>query len=217
MSKTIQFPNGTDYRRELKKTDAVLMQDMDDLAKEPERTSVQDIKDMFTGGIEAADEGFVKGGDVYEKISGLESALNELGLEGISNLDTVLDWGRLISDLFRTDLPGFNNLSYSCVRVAAYVDDFPAELREYDDAAYVATQRNGVNGVQTLVGARSGYQYTRRLNNCVLTGWTTVQGNGIYYATFEIVPATGELVMNTEPGYFGADFAIENGNLVVII
>lgn len=182
------------------------------------RTSLSEIKKTFAGKIEKDNDGFASGGAVYEKITNLEKELTDLSLADISNMDNIPAFTHTaISDLFRIDIKEFTRLQYNCCSVTCDTTDFPSDLTDIDRYAYVFTNRNETNGIQILIGAVSGFQYTRRLNNGKLTPWTATQGDTIYFATFDIIPATGMLQMHTDPGYSGANFNIENGNLTVTI
>lgn len=143
--------------------------------------------------------------------------IDNLAARLTASLNNVVGWDRAMSVLFTLPLDEFINIKYDCCLVPSSVSDFPADLREEDNNAYLFTNRNASDGVQILIGAQSGYQYTRRLNNGVLTEWDVVQGSTIYYAVFDIDLSTGELSMHTDPGYSGANFTIENGNLIVTI
>lgn len=133
------------------------------------------------------------------------------------NLNNVKVWKQSISELFTIKLADFIALQYDCCLVPNTVADFPADLKKIDTRAYVFTNRDASNGIQQLVGATSGYHFSRRWNGGQLTEWTPVQGNTIYYATFDVDPFTGELTMHTDPGYSGANFHLENGELIVTI
>lgn len=134
-----------------------------------------------------------------------------------TDLNTVKPSEIVMSDLMLMPLEQFIEKQCGCFLVPSSLADFPGELKETDSQAYLLTQRNTSDGVQILIGAQTGFQYTRRLNNGILTGWNVVQGSTIYFATFDINTTTGMLEMHTDPGYSGANFNIENGNLTVTI
>lgn len=134
-----------------------------------------------------------------------------------SNLNNVKDWQQPMALLLRMSLEEFVSLQYDCCLVASDLEDFPEDLKETDNMAYLFTNRNDTFGVQELIGASSGLHFSRRMNDNALTGWTAVQGDAIYYATFAINIATGMLEMSANPGYSGANFNIDNGNLIVTI
>ena len=134
-----------------------------------------------------------------------------------NNLNNVKIWKQSLSELFTIPLADFIALQYDCCLVPNSVADFPADLTETDAKAYVFTNRDATNGIQQLIGASSGFHFSRRLNDGQLTNWTPVQGDTIYYATFDVDPFTGELFMHTDPGYTGANFHVENGELFVTI
>lgn len=133
------------------------------------------------------------------------------------NLNNVKIWQQSLSELFTIPLADFIDLQYDCCLVPNTVADFPADLKEVDTRAYVFTNRNATDGIQQLVGASSGHHFSRRMNGGQLTGWTPVQGNTIYYATFDVNPFTGKLTMHTDPGYSGANFSLKDGKLIVTI
>lgn len=130
------------------------------------------------------------------------------------NVNSIKIWERPISDLLTMRLSEFIELQCACFLVSSSVTDFPKDL---DESAYVFIKRGENNGILELVGSKTGYHYSRRLNKGQLSVWTPVQGNVTYYATFGINPQTGKLVMHTEPGYSGANFGIKEGNLIVTI
>lgn len=133
------------------------------------------------------------------------------------NLNNVKSWKQSLSELFTIPLADFIGLQYDCCLVPASVADFPADLKETDATAYVFTNRDATNGIQRLIGASSGFHFSRRMNEGQLTDWTPVQGNTIYYATFEVNPFTGKLLMYTAPGYNGPNFSLKDGKLIVTI
>lgn len=133
------------------------------------------------------------------------------------DLNTVKPWNSAMSELLTMPEDRFIEQQCGCFLVPSTVSDFPEDLKESDTQAFVITNRGDDDGVQILIGAQSGFQYTRRMINGVLMGWTVVQGDTIYYATFDVNPFTGELFMHTDPGYTGANFHVENGELFVTI
>lgn len=133
------------------------------------------------------------------------------------NLNNVKSWKQSLSELFTIPLADFIALQYDCCLVPNSVADFPADLTGTDAKAYVFTNRDATNGIQQLIGASSGFHFSRRLNDGQLSDWTPVQGNTTYYATFEVNPFTGQLIMYTDPGYNGANFSLKDGKLIVTI
>lgn len=144
--------------------------------------------------------------NIDDKITGLAADINN-----------IKAWEQSISGLLTIPLDEFINLRYDCCKVASYLSDFPEDLLESDSFAFIFTNRSENYGIQILIGANSGFQYTRRFINGVLSDWTPTQGDTIYFATFDIVTTTGMLEMHTDPGYSGADFSIEGDNLIVTI
>lgn len=134
-----------------------------------------------------------------------------------ADLNNVKNWEQNIDKLLTIPLHEFISLRYDCCKTPVSVPDFPKDLFDSDTSAFVFTNRNETDGVQILIGAVSGHQYTRRLIGGALTEWTPTQGDTFYFATFDINTATGMLEMHTDPGYSGAKFNIENGNLTVTI
>lgn len=133
------------------------------------------------------------------------------------DLNMVKPWTSAMSELMTMPEERFIEQQCGCFLVLSTVPDFPEDLKVSDSQAFVITKRGFDDGVQIIVGAESGYQYTRRMIDGVLTRWTMVQGDTIYYATFDVDPFTGELTMHTDPGYSGANFHLENGELFVTI
>lgn len=132
-------------------------------------------------------------------------------------LNNVVNYSQPISTLLTIPLSEFIELKYDCCLVPSFVKDYPADLKADDSNAYVFTNRNAENGVQILIGAKSGIIATRRMNNSALTEWQYSNNKGISYATFSINPQTRHLIMHTEPGYSGANFSLKNGHLIVTI
>ncbi|MEG0796412.1 MAG: hypothetical protein RR397_07935 [Odoribacter sp.] len=82
----IEFPSGTPHRDRLEMTDAVMIQDMVNLNKSPERTSFQKIKELFAGLVASGESGFISGDEIYkiklalDKISGVSEAIDATNL-----------------------------------------------------------------------------------------------------------------------------------------
>lgn len=192
MTVIVRFPDDMEYRKRLKETDAFLIGDTEDLTKgKPEYSSLPDLMDFLS---------------------------SHLGMANISNLDNIPDYKGSISRLFSTSIESENRLNYGCVRVSAKDNmDFPADLLDTDEYAYLFTNRNRNNGIQIMIGDSSGNIITRRKTGFAVTGWNSPFRNGVSYATFDIDLATGELVMFTDIGYSGANFSIENGELIITI
>lgn len=206
MSETTTPIEKLPFRQHLEFQDNIIVESLEDPSIPTSRTTIEEVKKIFTGKITEKNDGFISGKNIHEQLEILKSADNN-----------VCVWKQTMADLFTITLSDFIQLQYDCCLVPSSVSDFPADLREEDNNAYLFTNRNASDGVQILIGAQSGYQYTRRLNNGVLTEWDVVQGSTIYYAVFDIDLSTGELSMHTDPGYSGANFTIEDGNLIVTI
>ena len=128
------------------------------------------------------------------------------------DLNTVKPWKSAMSELLTMPEDRFVEQQCGCFLVPSSISAFAEDLKESDTQAFVITNRGDDDGVQILIGAQSGFQYTRRMIDGVLMGWTVVQGDTIYNATFDVNLFTGELFMHTDPGYPGPTFMLRTEN-----
>lgn len=163
------------------------------------------------------EKGYAKHGypaDVIPKtLLEIEDAVNHLKV----NMNGVILWNCPISDLLTISIDEFIALQCNCCLVRSGLSDFPNDITDTDKSAYVFTSRSENNGIQELIGVQSGCHFSRCLEHGTLTDWIPVQGDTIYFATFDIDDETGELVMLTKPGYAGADFSIVDDDLIVTV
>lgn len=152
-------------------------------------------------------------GEEIRTLKYVHDALSQLG----NSVHRIFRWEQALSELLTMELTAFTALGYRCVQVSSLVTDFPEELQGIDTEAFVFTSRSDNEGLQILIGSQSGYTATRCMQAGNTGKWTFRNGSGVYYATFDIDPCTGELLMHTDPGYSGADFSLENGNITVTI
>lgn len=186
--------------------DNIIVESLENPSVPTSRTTLEEVKRIFTGEIDGDNENFVKGKDIHQQLETLKAAANNIS-----------PWTKSLAHLCTITLVEFVNLQCDCCLVQSSVLDFPADLIESDTEAYVFTNRSEKNAVQILVGAMTGIIATRRMNNSILSEWNYSNSKGISYATFELDPKTGHLIMHTDPGYSGANFSLNNGFLVVTI
>lgn len=197
-----QLPN----RENLEFNDNIIVESLENPAVPTSRTNLKEVKKLFTGQISEGNAGLIEGKEIHRQLEILKAAANN-----------ICPWGKNLSELCTMPLADFIKLQYDCCLVQSIIPDFPADLKENDKSAYLFTNREAKNAVQILVGANSGIIATRRMNNSILSEWNYSNSKGISYATFDVNPSTGELIMHTDPGYSGANFSIKKGHLVVTI
>lgn len=191
-------------RDKLELNDNIIVESLENPSIPTSRTTLEEVKKIFTGEITEDNENFVKGQDVHQQLETLKAAANN-----------ICSWNKNLSELCTMPLEVFIQLQYDCCLVQSTIPDFPTDLKDIDTTAYVFTNRDEKNAVQILVGATSGIIATRRMNKTILTEWTYSNSKGISYATFSIKGR--QLIMHTDPGYTGANFSIKNRNLIVTI
>lgn len=191
-------------RESLEINDNILVESLENPSVPTSRTTLEEVKKLFSGEISERNENFVKGKDIHQQLEALKAATNNIS-----------SWKNGLSELCTMPLAEFIKLQFDCCLVQSTIPDFPADLQGSDTTAYVFTNRDEKNAVQILVGATSGIIATRRMNHSILTEWTYSNSKGISYATFSVKGR--QLIMHTDPGYSGANFSIKNRNLIVTI
>lgn len=191
-------------RENLESSDNIIVESLENPDVPTSRTTIEEVKKLFTGQVTEESNGFIKGQEIHQHLETLKSAANN-----------ICPWTQSLMDLCIMPLAEFVELKCDCCLVLCSIPDFPQDLIDSDAEAYVFTNRNEEHAVQMLVGATTGTIATRSMNKFVLTEWDYSSSKGISYATFSI--RNRHLIMHTDPGYSGANFSIRNHHLIVTI